>query len=126
MKIFLRFLENFSLRTKLIIAFVLIALIPLGIVLYINNVIPDKTLRGMPMRACQGIAIETADSLDEFINQGLKNAEVARRVGQGLIPISGFQPRIGSGSELEADTRLNLQAIAALDKTYIASVGLMD
>lgn len=125
MKIFLRFLENFSLRTKLIIAFVLIALIPLGIVLYINNVSSRQNLTRDADARLQGIAIETADSLDEFINQGLKNAEVAAGLA-GLNSYLGLPASDRSGSELEADTRLNLQAIAALDETYITSVGLMD
>jgi putative methionine-R-sulfoxide reductase with GAF domain len=117
--------RNFSLRTKLITVLLLITLIPLGFVFYLNNQNTEKLLNEDADARLQGISIETANTIDNFISAGLKNVEVAA----GLAEMSEYlelSPEERADSETEEDVYNNLNTVAGLDETYITSIALYD
>jgi putative methionine-R-sulfoxide reductase with GAF domain len=117
--------RHYSLRTKLVTAFLLIAFIPLGIVFYINNLTTRQYLTEDTDQLLRATALETADTLDRFITQGITNVSSAATLSE-LDSYLELSPGQRPGSEPEEDTYLNLLAISRLDEKYITSVGLMD
>lgn len=117
--------RDYSLRTKLVTAFLLIAFIPLGFVFYLNGRNTERILNEDANARLQGISVETADTLDNFINRGLRNVEIAARLAETAEYLE-LSPEERAGSETEEDIYNNLEAMASLDETYITSIALYD
>lgn len=117
--------RNYSLRTKLVTAFLLMAFIPLGFVFYLNSQNTERILNEDANARLQGISVETADTIDNFIARGLKNVEIAASLAETAeyLELSRVER---AGSESEEDVYKNLNAMASLDETYITSVALYD
>lgn len=118
-------LRNWSLRTKLVSAFLLVALIPLGIVFYFNNQSTTQNLTDSANASLTGAAAETSAALDTFIADGLNNVRTAAQshIWEEYLALL---PAERAGSESEQVLYIDLRAQARRDQTYISSVGLLD
>ena len=117
--------RDFSLRMKLLIFFLLVALIPLGIEFFLSLRDSTQNLTNDANTALSSAAAQTAAVLDTFIAEGMKNVSI---VTQGHIyqEYLDVPPAERAGSESEQTLYIDLRALALRDPTYIDAVGLMD
>jgi putative methionine-R-sulfoxide reductase with GAF domain len=120
-----RQLNTYSLRTKLVIAFLLVALIPMSAVFYINNRATTQNLTASADASVKGAAGQAAAALDSFFDAGLSDAHTAAQLHSWetylALPLAER-----AGSAAEAAVNNDLRAISSRDQTYITSVGLID
>jgi hypothetical protein len=121
---FFRF-RNYSLRTKLIGTFLLVALLPLGVTFLFNVRNTRQNLTNSANIALNSAAAATADNVDSFIAEGLTEVLSASQfhILQEYLDLS---PAERPGSETETVLYQDLRAIAERDPIYITSVGLVD
>jgi len=117
--------RNYSLRTKLLTGFLLVALVPLGIVFFLNNSTTSQNLTDSSDAALQGVAAETAAALDTFLAERLNDVrtEAQRSI---LLEYLTLPKAERAGSEAEKALNTDLLAVARRDQTFITSVGLLD
>jgi GAF domain-containing protein/HAMP domain-containing protein len=113
----------FSLRAKMIVAFTLVALIPLGVMAYLDNRTLTVDLTHAANQTLLATASQTAASLDAYINsvKNTLNVEAQLPVLSNLLSLpSEMQP--GSSEEKEASSLLkDLQR-----RGYILSYSLIN
>src|ERR1700754_1014963 len=68
---------TWSLRTKLLIAFLLVAFIPLGIIFFVNNLNTSQYLTDNSEAALRSTAAQTGSALDTFIRERLNDVRVS-------------------------------------------------
>ncbi len=121
----LRQFRNFSLRAKLIAGFLLVALIPLGVMFFLNNQNTRQNLTNDADTALRSAAAATASELDFFLEESLAEARSAAQFKhfQEYLEIPAAER---AGSEPEAGMYNDLRAIASINPVYITSVGLID
>lgn len=116
---------NFSLRAKLVTAFLIVALLPIGVQFFQNNVAMRNLLTENAATDLSSAAAQTAAKYDEFLAEGLVDAETAAQshIWSEYLTMT---PAERAGSESEKVLYIDLQGLANRDKTYIDAVGLMD
>jgi GAF domain-containing protein/HAMP domain-containing protein len=116
---------NYSLRAKLVAAFLIVTLVPMAILFFINNNATRRNLTENANQVLSGTALETAESLDNFFIENLtyvrSSAQLHIFVEYLLLPVNE-RP----GSETEIVLYNDLRALARRDQTYITSISLMD
>jgi putative methionine-R-sulfoxide reductase with GAF domain len=117
--------RDYSLRTKLVSAFLIVTLIPIGVQFFQNNIATHQVLTNDANTALSSSAAQTAAVLDTFIAQGLSNVSTAAQshVWKEYLNMS---PTERASSETEKALYTDLHAQAFRDQTYIDAVGLMD
>ena len=117
--------REYSLRTKLVFAFLLVTLIPIGVQFFQNNIATRQLLTNDANTALSSSAAQTAAVLDTFIAQGLSNVSTAvqSHVWKEYLTMS---PTERASSETEKALYMDLRAQAFRDQTNIDAVGLMD
>src|SRR5258708_8870370 len=117
--------SNYSLRTKLVIAFLLVALIPIGSVFYRNDQETTKDLWYGADTSVKAAAGQGAAALDNFLTSGLNDVRTAALLNswQGYLALSASARK---GSPAEAAVYNDLRALARRDPVNITSVGLVD
>jgi GAF domain-containing protein/HAMP domain-containing protein len=115
---------NFSLRTKLILAFLLVALIPLAILGVVNVNTTRTALTDAANLSLTAAASQTAAKLDTFINT---NLDAIRTEAQtpALARYLNLPPDQRSGSPEEAEVTAILRALSRKDQLYILSYALL-
>jgi putative methionine-R-sulfoxide reductase with GAF domain len=117
--------RDFSLRTKILTAFLAVTLIPVTIVSFLNNRSTTQSLTASSDATLQSIAAETASALDTFLAERLNDVRVDSQF-QAMKDYLALSPGERPGSEEEAAVNADLLAIARRDQTFITSVGLID
>jgi GAF domain-containing protein/HAMP domain-containing protein len=121
----LRRFPHFSLREKLVTAFLAVALLPLiAMVGLTNNLTRDVLIRNANLRL-QAAAKQTAVSVDDFMDNSLQTI----RTEANVIEESGFLNQIGenrSDSEAEFATIAQLKTFRDKDPLNISSYALLD
>jgi GAF domain-containing protein/HAMP domain-containing protein len=117
--------RDYSLRTKLVSAFLIVTLIPISVQFFQNNNATRQLLTNDANTALSGAAAQTAAALDGFITQGLNNVSTATQshIWEEYLTLS---PNERGGSQSEQVLYIDLHAQALRDQTYIDAVGLMD
>ena len=117
--------KDFSLRIKLLIFFLLVALIPLGIEFFLSLRASTQNLTNDANTALSGAAAQTAAVLDTFITEGMKDVSIATQahIYQEYLDMP---PSERAGSESERTLYVDLRGLALGDPLYIDAVGLMD
>src|SRR6185436_15295410 len=102
---------NYSLRTKLLTGFLLVALVPIGIVFFLNNRTTSRNLTESSDAALQGAAAETAAALDTFLAERLNDVrtEAQRHI---LAEYLALPKAERAGSETETSLNADLLAVA--------------
>lgn len=117
--------NDYSLRTKLLSSFLLVTLVPVGIVSFLANRATSQNLTDSSDAALQSVAAQTAAALDTFIAERLNDVrtEAQRHILAGYLSLPKSER---AGSESESALNTDLLAMARRDQTFITSVGLLD
>ena len=113
---------NYTLRTKLIIAFLLVALIPLGVLGFLNTSATRDRLVENANQSLFAAASQTAASLDTFINTTLDTIEVEAQLPDMVEFLSAPSNQQPGG----ADLRATLRSLSLKDQENILSYGLLN
>ena len=120
-----RQISNFSLRTRLIVTFLIVALVPLGILGFLNDLATRRALTAAANQSLTAAASQTAAKLDTFINT---NLDAIRTEAQtpALARYLSLPADQRSGSPQEAEVAAILRALSRKDQLYILSYALLD
>jgi GAF domain-containing protein len=117
--------KNYSLRTKLVIAFLAVALIPLAALAYVNNRDTRIVLTDESNQALFGAASQTAASLDRFIETNL-NAVRIESLAPILVRYLDLPAQQRPGGLEEVEVMATLRSFRLKDQVYINSYALLD
>jgi len=117
--------RRFSLRTKLIVAFVLVALIPLIIMTGINSWQLSGLLQGEAERALAASSRQVTNALDLFINDQLNIIYVETQL-PGIRDYLLLPASDRPGSQNEAETRQVLKLLKRKKSALTRSYALLD
>lgn len=103
----LRLLADFSLRAKLIIAFLGVALVPLSVLAALNYRSARQALTNAANEALRGAAAQTALSLDTFFEntRGIVQSQAQQPVLRAYLDLP---PEVRAGSSAERELRATL------------------
>ncbi len=116
---------DYPLRTKLMVTFLTVTLLPLGGTFALNNWVTQRNLVAAAETSLQGAAVETAAALDTFLESGLSDVRIAARFFD-LIEYMELPASERAGSEAEEHMYSNIRSLVGRNETYISSIGLMD
>lgn len=121
----MRVAKFYTLRNKLIVCFLAVALIPLILLTLINKDTTQKTLKDNAQQALVAVASQTATSIDSFIDNNLSNVRVESSL-PGLAKYLSLpqEERIGSVEEKVAGDIL--RSLIRRDLNNIFSYALLD
>ncbi|MEG4348275.1 SpoIIE family protein phosphatase [Microcoleus sp. LAD1_D3] len=114
-----------SIRTKLIVSFLLVALIPLLLLAFINKQTTQKALTDNARQALSAAANETAYRIDGFIDGNL-NAVRVEAILPGLAAYLGLLPERRNGSPQEMLATETLSRLSRKDMLNIISYALLN
>jgi putative methionine-R-sulfoxide reductase with GAF domain len=117
--------NDYSLRTKLLGGFMLVSIVPLGILFSLEQRSSRQNLTDQASDALKGAAAQTADALDHFIVDGLDTVRTGSQI-HILEEYLSLPVSERAGSVTEIDLYQDLFSIARRDQTYISSVALLD
>jgi GAF domain-containing protein len=125
----MRWLPNFTLRTKLVVAFLIVALLPLGVLAYLNNRATQEVVINNADRALLAAAAQTADLIDDFIRVNLNAVRVESRLTLWSKYLS-LPDEQRSDSELEAEVSSTLSDLSrkgqVFSPVFVPSYALLD
>ncbi|MEG4057582.1 MULTISPECIES: SpoIIE family protein phosphatase [unclassified Microcoleus] len=114
-----------SIRTKLIVSFLLVALIPLLLLAFINKQTTQKALTDNARQALSAAANETANRIDGFIDANL-NAVRVEAILPGLSAYLSLPPERRNGSPQEMLATETLTRLSRKDMLNIISYALLN
>jgi signal transduction histidine kinase len=112
-------------KRKLMMAFFLVALIPLGLLAYLNTSTTRTALTEEANQDLFAVASETAASLDSFISINLDAASTEAQL-PALVQFLSLPDDERSGSEEETQALDILRALSRKDEVNITSYALLD
>lgn len=115
--------RSYSLRNKLIIGFLIVALIPLGTLAILNSNSTQAALTRAAGQSLESAARQTAAGLDAFFATTLDGLEAESRI-PGFAEYVELPPAQRAGSDAELDSLRILRALAR--KGQVKSYGLLD
>lgn len=115
----------FSLRTKLILAFLGVALIPLLLLSWLNKHTAQVTLTNNANQALYAAASQTALTLDAFITANLDAVRVDAQLPD-LAQYLSLPVKARTNSEAEAEVNATLRTLTRRDSLNILSYTLFD
>jgi two-component system, sensor histidine kinase ChiS len=129
----MRVAKFYTLRNKLIVSFLAVALIPLILLTLINKYTTQKTLKDNAQQALVAVASQTATSIDSFIDNNLSNVRVESNLpGLATYLSLAQEERIGSveekvaGDILRSLSSRDLNNLNRTDFRNIFSYALLD
>ncbi|MFQ5611420.1 MAG: ATP-binding protein [Anaerolineae bacterium] len=120
-----RQVSNYSLRTKLILTFLAVALLPLALLVYQNDRITRETLENNANQMLRAAALQAAASLDTFIETNLQAVGAEAQL-PALVEYLSLPSDRRAGSPEEAEVTAILRALSRKDPVYISSYALLD
>jgi len=121
----MRLAKFYTLRNKLIVSFLAVALVPLILLTIINKYTTEKTLTDNANQALFAIASQTALSLDTFITTNLNDVRVAA-ILPGLSQYLSLPPEARIGSPQQKVAGDTLRSLSRRDTVNIFSYALLD
>ncbi len=121
----LRRFNTYSLRTKIIIAFIIITIIPLIAMGIINSISSTKILEAQSKAQLTDLAKIVKDKVDGFILTQLDSVRTDAKQSS-LISYMELSPTLRAGSEEEANARLALKSFTLKDPVFIRSIALLN
>lgn len=115
----------FNLPTKLIVAFLMVSLIPLGVLALLNGSYTREALVNDSNQALSAGAKQTAVSIDTFIDSNLDNINTEAQL-PAFIKYLNLTPEQRANSPEEAEVSAILQALSRRDRLFISSYALID
>jgi GAF domain-containing protein/HAMP domain-containing protein len=123
--IILRRFNTYILRTKIVIAFILITIIPLIVLSIINSRYSSKALETQSKEQLTTLAKIVADRIDGFVTTQLDSARTDAKQS-ALISYLELPPQSRTDSEEETNARLALLSLTRKDPIFIRSIALLD
>ena len=117
--------KQYSVRTKLIIAFMIMALVPVGLLAFLNGRTAQQALVDDANQALFAVASQTADSVDNFVRANLTAIETEAGL-PALKTYLSLPAAERGGSEVETEIQALLQALTRKDPAHISSYALLD
>lgn len=118
--------NTFVFRTKLIVAFALVALIPLVILGYYNNTIARNILTNESRSNLTDLANQAASRIDTYLNIQLEEIRI-RAEEPTIVRYLKLEPFKRIGSPEEADALDTIQTFAQKDRgVFIRSIALLN
>jgi GAF domain-containing protein/HAMP domain-containing protein len=114
-----------SLRTKLVMAFVFVSIVPLGLLTYLNDRASRAALTEAADHALVATAEETATSLDDFFNVNLDTISAEAQLS-ALAEYLSLPAEQRPGSVEEAAVVTILRAVSRRDTANISSYAVLD
>lgn len=121
----MRFAKLYTLRNKLIVSFLVVALIPLILLTLINKYTTQETLTKNANQALVAIASQTANSIDSFLLTNLNNVRVEAFL-PGLSEYLSLPPEERVESDEEKVAGEILRSLSRRDTVNILSYALLD
>jgi GAF domain-containing protein/HAMP domain-containing protein len=121
----LRRFNTYTLRTKIIIAFILITVIPLVVLSIFNARSTSNALEAQSKEQLTALAKIVADKVDGFIANQLNSIRTSSKQF-ALVSYLELPPQSRAGSEEEKNARLALSSFILEDPVFIHSVALLD
>ena len=115
---------NLTLRAKLIAAFVIVALVPLGLLAILNARTTQRALTEDANQALFAVASQTAASLDAFISANLNAIETEAEL-PALVEYLSLPPAERPGSLEEGEVLALLRALSRKN-SHVSSYALLD
>jgi GAF domain-containing protein/HAMP domain-containing protein len=121
----LRRFNSYSLRTKIVIAFIIITVIPLTAMGFINSLSSRKALEAQSRAQLTSLASIVKERIDGFILTQLDSVRTdAKQLP--LIDYMELSPASRDSSDEEANARIALLSITRKDPVFIKSIALLD
>ena len=121
----MRIAKLYTLRNKLIVSFLAVALIPLILLTFINKYTTQETLTQNANQALFAVASQTATSIDTFITSILDDVRV-EAILPGLANYLSLPPEVRAGSPEEKVAGDTLRSLRRQDTVNIFSYALLD
>ena len=121
----MRIAKLYTLRNKLIVSFLAVALIPLILLTFINKYTTQETLTKNANQALFAVASQTATSIDTFITSILDDVRV-EAILPGLANYLSLPPEARTGSPEEKVAGDTLRSLSRQDTVNIFSYALLD
>ncbi|MEW6499697.1 MAG: hypothetical protein AB1589_45615, partial [Cyanobacteriota bacterium] len=115
----------YTLRTKLIVSFLVVALIPLSLLAVVNKHTTQEALTRNANQALFAAASQTATSIDAFINTNLNSVRV-EAILPGLAKYLSLPASERAGSAEQAMAGATLRSLSRKDTVNIFSYALLD
>ncbi len=121
----LRRFNTYTLRTKIIIAFAIVTIVPLIALGYFNNRASTKALETQSRTQLSTLAAEVSDNMDNFISGQLDTVltDAKQLTLTQYLNLPAYQR---SGSTEQENARFTLLALARKNPVFIHSVGILD
>jgi GAF domain-containing protein/HAMP domain-containing protein len=117
--------NTFALRTKIIIAFVVVTIIPLVALGYFNSQASAKALETQNRKQLSTLANQVSNDIDGFMTNQL-NETFTEAKQSSLAQFINLPDTARAGSGAEAAARLTLSALTRKDPVFIRSIGVLD
>ncbi len=121
----MRIAKLYTLRNKLIVSFLAVALIPLILLTFINKYTTQETLTKNANQALFAVASQTATSIDTLIASILDDVRV-EAILPGLANYLSLPPEVRTGSPEEKVAGDTLRSLSRQDTVNILSYALLD
>ena len=121
----LRRFALYTLRIKLLVAFILVTIVPLAILGLYNNTVTRQNLRDQGNKELENLANLTAAQVDGFISNELDFIRIASRQPaiSAFLSLHPANLRVGA---TRAETLEIMNSLLAADPIFVESVGLLD
>ena len=121
----LRRFNSYTLRTKIVISFILITIVPLLVLSISNSRYSSKALEAQSREQLTTLAKIVADRIDGFVTTQLDSVRTdAKQLS--LISYLELPPQSRAGSEEETNARLALLSLTRKDPVFIRSIAILD
>ena len=115
----------YPLSTKLILAFLVVSLVPLGLLAFLNFRHSRAVLIDEARQSLLGAVSKTVSDLDTFVNNNLDAVRTEAHL-PALMSYLELQPEQRSGSPAEMAARETLSELQRKNKVFITSYALLD
>jgi PAS domain S-box-containing protein len=113
-------------RSKLIVAFLLVAIFPIALVSVLNQRNLRQILTDAANQALMGAASQAAASIDDFLASGLDSVRVESRLPELAAFLALPEERRGPESAAYRKTLASLNALSRKNQLFISSYALLD
>ena len=121
----LRQFNTYTLRTKIILSFILITIIPLVVLSIFNSRSTSNSLESQSKGQLTALAKIVADKIDGFVANQLNSIRTDAKQF-ALVSYLELSPELRTGSEEEKNARLTLLSFTLKDPVFIHSIALLD
>lgn len=122
---FMRQFANYTLRTKLIIGFVIVGVLSAGIIIVATNYLTRQSLTDVANQTLRAAAQQTASNFDNFIRSNLDDINIEAKLPP-IVAYLSLPAAQRTGSPEESEALAVLQILRRKENPYLSSYALLD